>query len=238
MKKITLLFFLLFFVFPSVSAKDFYKNSRGLTFTKEEYDIVSKMYFDGYQEFISYDEFNILKKYNIEIENISSEILNYSDIVLFASSYETPMKELKVSYSCKTNCVVTVTLRWKNNPVIRSYDLLGIYFKNNSFTSKPSTYLLYSTNKLSPSKTISASNGFSAIIKLPSTDDSIKIVQTYIMNNKGNINVSYQHSQKTISLADSQKFSFSSDGVGGVFKFNSSIGNYFDGMRGLIVNLK
>lgn len=114
------------------------------------------------------------------------------------------MKELKVSYSCQSNCVVATTLRWKKNPVIRSYDLFGIYFRNNSLVSKSSTSLVYSTNKLSPIETI---------------------------------NVSYQHSQKIISLVDSRKFSFSSDGFGGVFKFNSSVGEYFDGMRGLVINL-
>ena len=44
----------------------------------------------------------------------------------------------------------------------------------------------------------------------------------------------YQHAKSSVSLSESQNYSFSSQGLGGVLKFNKdSIKNKYDGMNGV-----
>lgn len=46
---------------------------------------------------------------------------------------------------------------------------------------------------------------------------------------------SYQHAQKDLSLSKSQKYTIGASGMGGVFKFNSSVESYYDNAPGLMV---
>ena len=48
----------------NVSAKNlFYQNENGVMMSKNEYDYFSKIYWDGYQEYITQEEYDNVKKW-------------------------------------------------------------------------------------------------------------------------------------------------------------------------------
>lgn len=235
MRKIYLLFvFLLSLSFTcNVEAKEliYYINKYDVGFSKEEYDFISNFYFEGYQDYMDIEDYNDFKASNIM--NGEIQIINYPLINLQSEIYETQMKQLKVSSSCSTNCIVI----WKQNPKIRSYDLIGMFFKNTSLIKKQQTYLLYNNTKVTPTETLENQSGISATIKLPATSEMMAITQQITVKKGGTINVSYQHARKNISLANSRKYSFSGNGYGGVFDFNDSVQDYYDAMNGLTIDV-
>ena len=213
----------------------YYTNSNNVNFSKEEYEFISNFYFEGYQNYMTEEDYKEFKKSNIMNADIKTQVLEYSDINPLSGLYETQMKQSKVSSACSTNCTVATTLLWKQNPTVRSYDLIGAYFNNTSLVSSQNTYLMYGSKKVNPTETTEKSTGMSATIKLPSTKETMAITQIYTVKKSGSINVSYQHARKSISLANSRKYSFASSGYGGVFDFNESISSYYDAMGGLKV---
>ena len=58
------------FAFTNVTAREYYyTNDNGVSLTKEEYDFLSKFYWDGYQEYMTIDQYNDF----IEKDLINSE---------------------------------------------------------------------------------------------------------------------------------------------------------------------
>ena len=55
--------------------------------------------------------------------------------------------------------------------------------------------------------------------------------------NNGTVYGTYQHSQRDISLSQSQRYTISANGYGGVLDFDSSVEDYFDGMGGVSINV-
>lgn len=239
MKFKLLLCFLVVGVFVNtVNAEElyYYTNSKGVNFSKEEYDFISSFYFEGLQDYMTEQDYSQFIDSNIMNGEIKTVELNDSDKSR-SLSYETPMKLLKVSSSCSTDCIVATSLVWKSKPAVKSYDHIGAYFSNTSLTESPTTYLLSGNTYVSSSYTISNANGIAAAIKLPNTNDSMKIVQQFSVRKSGSINVSYQHARKSISLANSKRFKISRNGYGGVFDYEQAILNYYDAMGGLTLNL-
>lgn len=220
----------------SATELNFYTNENGVSFTEKEYNFLSDFYFDGYQDYMTTEDYEKFVTSNImegEIKTITlDDSLNSRSL-----EYETKMKQLKVSSSCANDCIVATTLIWKAIPAVKSYDLIGAYFDNTSLADGPSTYLLSGTTYVSPSYTLYHSNGISASIKIPNTNNSMKVVQQFNVKKSGSINVSYQHARKSISLTNSKKYKLSRSGYGGVFDFNESISNYYDAMGGITLNL-
>lgn len=228
--------FNLFVCNVSANEQTYYTNNKGVSFSKEEYDFISEFYFVGYQDYMSEEDYLNFTNSNImngDIKIVSSETPKQTR----ESVYETSMKILKVSSSCSTNCVIVTTLSWKSNPVVRSYDHIGAYFNSTSLVESPNTKLLFGTNTIFPTYTVSNSNGIADAIKLPSGNSTMNIIQQYSVRRSGSINVSYQHARKSITLANSKRFKFSYNGYGGVFNYEAAVTNYYDAMRGLTLNL-
>lgn len=214
----------------------YYTNPKGVNFSREEYSFISNFYFEGYQDYMTLEDYEQFVNSNIMNGEIKIAVLDETNKTR-SLTYETPMKILKVSSSCSTDCVVVTSLIWKSKPAVKSYDHIGAFFNNTSLTDSVKTYLLSGNTYVSPSYTISNSNGIAAAIKLPNTNDSLNIVQQYSVKRSGSINVSYQHARKSISLANSKRFIISRNGYGGVFDYEEAITNHYDAMGGLTLNL-
>ncbi len=240
MKRTFIIFALLlltvFSINVNASELEGYTNQYGVTFSQEEYDFISKFYFDGYQEYMTMDAYNSFIDSDIMNADISIKVYN-NEIMPMSSIYETNMKQLKVSTACYTDCNVTTVLSWKSLPSVRSYDLIGAYFDGTSLISGVSSFMFYDSSKVSPAYSTKSADGVSSTFKLPSKASNLNFTQEFIVAKSGSINVSYQHARKSISLANSKKFSLSKNGYGGVFKFQESIRPYYDAMGGLTINL-
>lgn len=232
----------MFALFSKVSASElseeeyYYSNSKGVNFTKQEYDFISNFYFEGFQDYMTPEDYESFVNSDIMNGEIKTAVLEDTNLnkILY---YETPMKILKVSSSCSTNCIVVTSLTWKSKPAVKSYDHIGAFFENTSLVGSVKSYLLSGNTYVSSSYDISNASGIASAIKLPDTNEALNIVQEFSVKKSGSINVSYQHARKNISLANSKRFKISRNGYGGVFDYDEDITNYYDAMGGLTLNL-
>lgn len=235
MKNFFLAVLLSFIFIGGVSAQEiYYKNSSGVILSQKEYNTISDFYWDGYQKNLSLDEYNFLKNNGLfenEIKTVQISDSNYN--LLSEAEHTTANKSLKMSMSCNTYCLVAVTLKWINLPRIRSYDILGVYLDN--VTPIQINKVRVNTNKGKSEYSYDKyeTNGVGTSFKLPSDVTYLDISQIFLIENKGSIKASYQHARKTITSVNSKKYSFSKSGIGGVFKFNTGIQDYYDCMVGV-----
>jgi len=91
MKKIILLLLAMFSSIAIVNAEDYYINENDVVLTKKEYDIISQIYWEGYQDIMTNEDYqylidNDIFNSSIEIsENFDNAISTYSNIYTTAS---------------------------------------------------------------------------------------------------------------------------------------------------------
>lgn len=215
----------------------YYTNSHEVSFTKEEYDFVSKFYFDGYQDYMTKEDYNYMIDNNmmngtIEIKEFTEENISRAD-----TSYATGSKKIQLSSACGTTCSMAITLTWLKSPNVRSYDLVGAYSPTSDSLKFNNSRVLYDGNTSQYTERRVDTHGVSATMKLPSSGESIIVIMEFKANKGTRVYAGYQHAKKTISLANSRKYSFLGSGYGGVFLFDESVSDYYDAMRGVQMTL-
>lgn len=244
MKKLSRYFILIILVLLLMNCNDvnaldkYYENSRGVSLTKDEYDFLSLMYWEGYQEFITMDDYKNIIDSGIMNGTIDVKIVdsNETGITPLSDYFSNQNKELKIVKSCSSTCTISVTLKWKSNPTIRSYDVIGAYIEDTSFVGTPTTTVANADSMSVISDLKKTSSGIGSSFKLPSGTDLV-INQVYRVNKGGHVYASYQHAAKTSSLSISKDYTFSKTGYGRVFSFSSQAKDYYDGMTGVDISV-
>lgn len=209
----------------------FYKNKNDVILTEEEYNFLTKMYWDGYQSLMTlddYEEFQNSKVMDGQIE--VKELNNY--IVPYGTSVSYGGRTLKIFKSCSSDCLISVTLNWTSNPNLYSYDVIGAYIEGTSFTNNPTTTVATSGSKNVVTDLKKTSNGIGSSFKLPS-GSNITINQLFRVNTGGHVYASYQHAISNSTLAKSKDYTFSKLGYGNVFQFSNSSKGLYDAMNGV-----
>lgn len=215
----------------------YYTNSNGVVLTQEEYEFVSEMFWEGFQKLMTVEDYNEIFEEDVLDKDITTKIYTeYNPIYTRGTQFTSPYKSIKISKSCVSNCLVTVTVDWTSIPTIKSYDVIGAYLKDTSLVSSPVTKATTSSVSQSSTTIKSDTNGFGVSIKLPS-GANLMVTQYYKVSLGGHVYASYQHANQNISLANSQKYTISRSGYGGVFLFNSPYNSYYDGMTGVDIEL-
>ena len=195
------------------------------------------MFYDGYQNLMTIDDYNIIFEAGNnsiqEIESKTIETFNYSR----ATYHETPSKYFTIKKSCSSNCLITLVAEWKNNPNVRSYDVIGAYLDGVELMSTPSTTAANTSSSNTSLEMVSDLNGFGISVKLPTGGNNMMVSQYFRVSTGGTVYGSYQHATATISLANSKKYSISRNGFGGVFLFQSSVRDYYDAMGGVEIDV-
>ena len=239
MKKI-IIFSLLTIILLSnknVQAQSNYTNKNGVVFTPEEYNFISEMYWDGYQELMTKQDFKEIKDSDVMNGEIEvKEVKLYDDILTRGTQIIDASRNLKIFKSCSSNCLISVTLNWLNNPTVRSYDVIGAYITNTSFVNSPTTMVSSNSSAITISDLTKTSNGIRSSFKLPS-GSNITINQTFRVNKGGHVYASYQHAKSTSTLSKSKNYTFSNLGYGRVFNFNGSSRNIYDAMNGVDISV-
>ena len=211
------------------------------------------------QDMVADSEGNTL--YTKQYEITENEAENYEEPLQPQSSYSeysTSVKKIciKIYSTSGSEKVVQLTNSWITIPKTKSYDVIALMPGNTSLTdnidsSSISGYMEYNDGQIvnysSGSKNIKKSTGlFSG---QGGVGISMNIPDTTYKNLKNSMMVkflsgaspfkvygTYQHAKSSVSLSESQNYSFSSQGLGGVLKFNKdSIKNKYDGMTGVRV---
>lgn len=229
----------LFIGIISVNAQDYYYiNDNGVTFTKDQYDFITEMYFEGYQTHMTEDDmkyFDGIKMVPGTVESKEYVETYHEGYQLRSTSHETQSKILRIS---KANTTIGISCSWKKSPNVRSYDLIGTYLNGPSILGTPSAVISYSGGVIYPSATKQPSNGYGAVLKLPNGGNSIIASTTFRVTGNGRVYGSYQHAKQSISLANASTFTIGNGGLGNVFKFsNLNIRNKYDGMGGVYTDV-
>ncbi len=222
----------------SVSAKEvYYTNDNGVQLTQEEYEFLTKMYWDGYQSMMTQEEYEKFNQSGIMYgEFESKEVVDTNIVETCGTIHATANKRIKISKACTTNCKISVVVTWINNPTIRSYDVIGAYLNGVSLKTSPITRVVSSNTTRFSDNTKSASNGFGTSILLPSGSNLI-LNQDYDVSKGGTVYASYQHATSNTTLATSQNYTFSLTGYGRVFLFYNSARNIYDAMNGVDISV-
>mgnify|MGYP002569071402 CR=1 FL=1 len=224
----------------SVSAKEneyYYTNEQGVNLTQEEYEFLTKMYWDDYPKIMTQQDYENFKDLNILGQDITVKVIDESDKSNTRSSFhETGSKRLKIATTCSSNCYHSVTLTWKTNPTIRSYDVIGAYFNGVSLTNNPTTQVIANNSTTFATNLKRATNGIGTSFKLPSGSNII-INQTFSTTKGGTVYASYQHATSNTTLSTSQNYTFSTLGYGRVFLFSGSARNIYDAMNGVDITI-
>lgn len=215
----------------------FYKNKNGVTLTKEEYNFLSQMYWDGYQSLMTLDDYEGFKKSKVMNGQVEIKELNFNNYFIpNGTSISYSDRTLKIFKSCSSTCLISVTLQWNGNPGIKSYDVMGAYIENTSLVDTPTTLLVSNDSTTTITDLNKTNNGIGSSFKLPN-GSNIKINQTFRVNQGGHVYASYQHAKSSSTLAKSKDYTFSKFGYGGVFKFSSSSANIYDAMPGVDIEV-
>lgn len=147
---------------------------------------------------------------------------------------------------------VTLTNVWKQIPEYKSFDVLAVSpgsktMQINTSTTLMSGYQKWDGNIINydkNSKNFKRGNGTGLWYKGVSLSQDLVDATKYSLENSmtvqfmnGDLTFSargcYQHAQGNISLSQSQNYTFSSSGMGGLLLFNSSVAKYYDDTQGV-----
>ncbi|MCX4364393.1 MAG: hypothetical protein OSJ70_01280 [Bacilli bacterium] len=217
----------------------YYENDNGVRFTKSEYDFVSEFYYDGYQKFMTVDNYQRLKEAGVMLEKVKKVVYNENNGIqtLTDVTYQSASKKLLLSYVCTSRCYASFQASWLTIANVRSYDLIGVYSPTANVLEAEGSSMAYSNSAFSPVEKNNTKNGISSTFKLPTTDAKYVFTLDFNVPKGTKVYASYQHAKKSISLANSRKYTYASSGYGGVFKFDSSVSSYYDGMGGVNTTL-
>lgn len=225
----------IFFSTNLVSAQEtYFTNDNGVTLTEEEYNFLTKMYWDGYQKIMTKNEYKTFKERDIINGKFNEKSITITDNpITKGSTHATNAKRLNIATACNGQCLVSITLTWLAQPTIRSYDVMGSIFTGSvSRTSSITTRVMSSSGSNVQNNLKLFSNGYGNSFKLPSGSNVI-VNQDYYVNPGGHIYASYQHAAKNTTLAVSQNYTLNRAGFGGVFNFTGTARNIYDAMNGV-----
>lgn len=236
MKKIIMGLLIMFAGAIMVNAEEiYYSNKYGVEFNKEQYEFFTEMYYEGFQEYMTIEDFNYFSENEMNAELIETNYSNQS-IMPMAESVTGTKKALKISkITSGTSAIITVVADWFQNPTTKSNDVIGARFSGTDLIDVPSTKIVNSSGTNNLTNIDRQSNGFGQTLLISGT--GIKITQTYKVKTGGKVYASYQHAKQVISADNSRKYTISSDGYGSVFKFNGKGVSIYDNSEGVSISV-
>ena len=222
------------------SNKDiYYTNSNGISLTEKEYNYAKTMFDEHFIEIMNQEDYDFIYRADVNNKDVEIIIQEPDYIQSRTSSYvETQAKRLAISKSCINGvCSVNLTNNWKYEPRVKSYDVIGVMFSNTSqYGNGYSTvFKVNGTNHLC-TEYVKNSDGLGCSYKLPSnaTADIYTYMSLDVNDTGGLVYGSYQHAGSSVTLSQSKNYSFSINGYGNVFLFNTAKAkDAYDGMGGV-----
>lgn len=222
----------------------YYTNSHGVSLTEEQYNFLTELHFDGYQDYITEATHNKYLSMGLYDEKVTKEVIEDFDDTgnsLNGTLHETTAKRLELAYACGGNrCTMATTAEWKGTPKVISYDVIGSYLYGNlTRLSTPITYLYWSGNTIEFTDRVYSGNGYGCTALLQNSSVNMIVAQDVDIrvDGSGTFYSSYQHATKRITLETSKKYTTGFGGYGGVFFFYGSAVGVYDQMAGVNVHL-
>ena len=239
MKKILYLFVFgfMFVGLSNVKASTYYTSSKNVNFTKEQYDFISNLFYDGYQEVMKQSDLDKM----VELDLIGKPISKKTSTINIpinpkSTSVYYGGRTLTIASTCTSQCLVVLVAQWGCTPSVQSWDVIGIRHSGVTInqvnlasvagTGYSATYYTTSTQYQS------FSNGWGYSVKLGNSSN-LKISTSMYTQQGGTVYGSYQHAYQTVSLATSKLYTISAGGYGSVFLFSGNAYGKYDGAPGV-----
>jgi len=109
----------------NVSAKDnnFYQNENGVIMNKNEYDYFSKIYWDGYQSYVTQEEYDNIKNMNLFDKDVMKREIVQEEYVespiTRGSSVTSNLRTLSIGKSCSNDCLITLVTSWDGGTIYK-----------------------------------------------------------------------------------------------------------------------
>lgn len=237
MRKVLVFLSVLCFGLLNVHAADdiYFINDNNVEFTELQYDYFSKVYFEGYQKYMTQDEFD-----SIDVDLMNPDLVEvvYDDSLTLtrATSITKQGRTLKITKTTAGNySSISITCTWTSTPSVKSYDVIGARLDGITLSNTPVTRLYNDDGYTSYSISVKSTLGFGASVLL--SGSNIRVTQTFLVSGSGTVYGSYQHAQKKISLDNSKKYTISSSGYGSVFSFTGTASSVYDGVGGVNISV-
>lgn len=222
----------------NVNAQEvFYQNDLGVSLSKEEYEFISNMYWEGYQEYLTQSDYSDIKNMNLfdkPVEKITNNIYEYP--LTKGASVTSNLRTLTIAKSCSDTCMISLVNSWNGTPTIKSYDVFGVRVNGVSITEIKNALVSGQNYGKSYSNPKKYNNGFGFSILVPSVNN-VKTSVTFITTKGGTIYGSYQHAMSNTTEAISKQYSIGVGGYGNVFKFTGSAINIYDNSPGIDIQV-
>ena len=210
----------------------FYENDNGVKLTQKEYDYISNLYWDGYQQYLTPNDYDVFKEMNFFDKKIEKQTINLP--ISRSTSVTSHMRTLSIAKSCNSNCVVSLVEAWNGTPTIKSYDVIGARISGGEITNIMKTIVTGNNYSQSYNDYQKNGNGFGVSVLVPNVDN-IKTIVTFMTTTNGEIFGSYQHAMKNISKSVSEQYIIGAGGYGNVFNFRFGATGVYDGAPGVSI---
>lgn len=213
----------------------YYINQHDVKFTESQYNYFSNMFWDGYQEFITQDEFDYVDKLNLFESQIETTYLKENDLQLYSTMTE-KSRTLIMNKSCSSQCYISLQANWNAKPKVKSYDVIGARLSGVSLVKAGNAYVIGDNFNKSYSSPDIKNNGFGYSVKLENVSN-LKVNVSFFTTTGGTVYGAYEHSRKNISLNTSKLYTISQGGQGNVFNFTGAASSVYDEANGLSLNV-
>lgn len=180
----------------------------------------------------------------IEINEAEYNYYKDNKIELMSNVHTTTYKRIEISSDQTT---VSLKVNWLKSPAYKSFDVIAlrgegvefydyeIYGKQSYIQNNEKGEIFYSKSS-NNTKVFANGVGISMNLVDGASDFELMLeIGFYKTSNSAIIYGSYQHSQRNVTLSQSQNYVLSPNGLGGVIDFSSSVEKYYDGMGGVSI---
>lgn len=220
-----------------LAQESFYQNEEGVILSKQEYDFISSMYWDGYQEYLTWEDYNEIKSLDLFDKEVQKETRYYVDSSLTRGTSVTGnLRTLTIAKSCSDSCMVTLTNKWNGTPTVKSYDVFGVRANGVSILNIKNALVFGKDYTKSYTEPKVYSNGFGYSVLVPNAEN-VNASVTFVTSKGGQIYGSYQHAMQNITETISKQYSIGVGGYGKVFLFSGFAGSIYDNAPGVDIEV-
>lgn len=193
------------------------------------------MFWNGYQDLVTQDEFDYVNELNLFDSKIETFILQENTLQPLSTLTE-KSRTLTMNKSCSSQCYISLQASWNAKPNIKSYDVIGARVNGVSVVKIGNAYVIGDNFTKSYSSPNTKNNGFGYSVKLENVSN-LKVNVSFFTTTGGTVYGAYEHSRKNISLNTSKLYNISQGGQGNVFKFTGAAASAYDEANGLSLNV-
>lgn len=222
----------------NVNAQEiYYQNDLGVTLSKQEYEFISNMYWEGYQEYLTLDDYNEFKNMNLFNQSIDKTTKIIEDIPLTrGASVTSNLRTLTISKSCSNTCVITLVNKWNGTPTIKSYDVFGVRVNGVSITNIRNVLVSGDNYARTYSNPVVHNNDFGYSVLVPNVGN-VRASLTFVTTKGGMVYGSYQHAMRNTTEAVSKQYTIGLGGYGNVFNFTGSARDIYENSPGVDIQV-